>query len=517
MVLATVVPYLVARWSAPPGTTYSWILPPYPEDSLAYHAWCRQAVDGHLLFTLKYTALPQARVLFMPFFLLSGWLSRASGLAVGPLLLVVKTIGVWLFWWVFFRFVEHLKLDRLQAATASVIVGIGSGFGGLAAALLGRVQLRALDPPDLWLVDLNTLWSLVWNPLFPFSLALMLLAFLYFDRASEGGEPAAAWGAGACLSVLALIHPYPVVLLAVFFLVAGYARLKLRVAPVLLRVCAAAAPGCLYAYAAEWLNPLLRGHEATGTMSSPSPLSLAVGLGLPVVLFCLSPFTGRPSVARKLWPLVLWVGLAVALSWAPLWFQRKMLFGLGIPMGIVAAVVLERLAAKILPAGRRIGGTIALLIVTLPVMLSSYLVLVPALAVELRRNDRHSFFIPDNLRSALDYLARYSDPDEVVLASIPTSLLVPAISGNTVVWGHWAQSVDLAARREWYRQVFLPQSGLTGGQRRAQFLEAGIDWLVAEPVAEGGIDLTPPPWLAGVATRVFEAGPVAVYRIRSGN
>src|SRR5512135_1909724 len=49
-------------------------LPPYPEDSLAYLAWERQAMSGAWLFGMKYTALPHAPFLFQPFFLVVGLL-----------------------------------------------------------------------------------------------------------------------------------------------------------------------------------------------------------------------------------------------------------------------------------------------------------------------------------------------------------------------------------------------------------------------------------------------------------
>ena len=39
MVLATSLPYLVNFASTPAGYRYTWILPPYPEDSLSYMAW----------------------------------------------------------------------------------------------------------------------------------------------------------------------------------------------------------------------------------------------------------------------------------------------------------------------------------------------------------------------------------------------------------------------------------------------------------------------------------------------
>ena len=54
MVAGTSLPYL-ALWlradsfSGEPGSVYAWILPPYPEDGLAYLAWVKQAAQGAAL------------------------------------------------------------------------------------------------------------------------------------------------------------------------------------------------------------------------------------------------------------------------------------------------------------------------------------------------------------------------------------------------------------------------------------------------------------------------------------
>jgi len=72
MMVATSIPYLVYWLLTPAGFHYTWIMPPYPEDSLGYLAWAQQAAQGSVLFQMKYTALPHAPFLFHPFFLVCG-------------------------------------------------------------------------------------------------------------------------------------------------------------------------------------------------------------------------------------------------------------------------------------------------------------------------------------------------------------------------------------------------------------------------------------------------------------
>src|SRR5208282_1280672 len=75
IVILTLLPYCVGYWLTPKGYVYTWIIPPFPADSMAYMAWSRQAYNGSVLFSMKYTALPHSPFFFNPFFLVCGWLA----------------------------------------------------------------------------------------------------------------------------------------------------------------------------------------------------------------------------------------------------------------------------------------------------------------------------------------------------------------------------------------------------------------------------------------------------------
>ena len=50
MVAVTSFPYLSNFLNAPAGYHYTWILPPYPEDSLAYQVWRNRPPTGNCCF-----------------------------------------------------------------------------------------------------------------------------------------------------------------------------------------------------------------------------------------------------------------------------------------------------------------------------------------------------------------------------------------------------------------------------------------------------------------------------------
>src|SRR5512140_3109711 len=170
LLFTTLAPYFYC-WLRVHGREFLWILPPSPGDSLAYLAWERQAANGALLFSMKYTALPHAPFLFQPFFLIVGWFSRLTHLSLPLSNLLAKAAGTVLFVHVWFRFVRAVRLRPVQTNYATAMMAFASGLGVylvLADPDLGRLSA------DLWFVDLNTYRCLLWNSLFPYSLALIL-------------------------------------------------------------------------------------------------------------------------------------------------------------------------------------------------------------------------------------------------------------------------------------------------------------------------------------------------------
>ena len=130
VVVATSVPYLLNWFSTPAGHQYTWILPPYPEDSFGYMAWAQQAAHGAWLFKIKYTALPHDGFLFHPLFLICGWLSALFSCDIGIVFWAMKAIGVALFMVTFYRYLDYLGLSEIQSVVASILVGVSSGFEG---------------------------------------------------------------------------------------------------------------------------------------------------------------------------------------------------------------------------------------------------------------------------------------------------------------------------------------------------------------------------------------------------
>jgi hypothetical protein len=516
LVLATSAPYLLNFLRTPAGYQYTWIIPPYPEDSFGYMAWAEQAAHGSLLFKLKFTALPHAAFLFNPFFLVVGWLSWLMGGNVGFTLFVVKGVGVVCFLYAFYRYTDYLGLNPFQSVVASVLVGISSGMGGLLTWFDPAGHLTLISG-DLSIVDMNTFWSLLWNPLFPYSLTLMLLVLFRLDRGSREGRNADFWIGGAATGILALIHPYSQPLLFALAVLIIVVRKKWAALTCLLRYFLAASPFLIYLGLVAAFNPLIARHDYTGRMSRPSLLAWALGFGLPLLFCGMGLAVGRAQFMKRWWPVCLWFVLSVGLTCLPFWFQRKLILGAHVPLCIMAAVSLDLLLNRFSNFRIRAWLTVTAAVVFLPLLVATPVCLLAGENKEVRNNTTGAYYVSHDLMAGLQFLKTQTRPDDVVFASYQTSRLIPGFSGNTVVSGHWAQSVDAQERRQWMASLFNPQANWMDPGRARKFWGTDIQYIFADDLFKYSLELDPRPWqvILDESDLVFTNNAVLIYKHRS--
>lgn len=517
ILILTVLPYFIAYRLTPTGYVYAWIFPPFSPDSQAYMAWSRQAYNGHILFSLKFTAFPHSPFIFNPFFLVCGWLARLSGLDLAIVHLLVKSIGVVFFFQVFFKFLEYFRFSRSESLIAAILVGVSAGFGGLLKTMLGDRAVDIIKPADLLLIDSNTFWSLLWNPLFPYSLALILLAVQFMDKAASGDDKRSAWLCGFVVGLLALIHPYQIALIVPLLVGIGVVRKGKNAGPIFIRFAASSIPFILYPACVSLFNEAARRHGALGQMASPPLIGVFFGFGLPLVAaslgFC---FYGRMFLKRY-WIFILWIVLALLLSYSPLWFRGKLLFGVQIPICVLAAAAVGHWFSEIKGKTARKAALGGAAVVLLPLATFSQAALFRYGFQVLDRNPSSDYWIKQDVWDGLEFLRKNTSPDDLVFSGVVTSAKVATYSGNTVLWGHWAQTVDPVERAGWFRRVFDPASGLSDRDRGREFWGLGIRYLFLDGIDKKSFQKSAPSWLAAGTEKIFENSSVVIYRRRAGD
>ena len=517
--MVTSAPYLCNAASAPPGSHYTWIIPPYPDDLLAYAAWAQQAAHGAWLFKLKFTALPHHGFFFNPFFLICGWLAAFFLCDIGIVFWVAKAVGVVLFLTVFYRYIDYLNLDAVASIAASILAGISSGFGGL-LVFMGWASQSWTSSADLWMPEMSTYWSLLWNPLFPFSLTLLLLSIYWLDRGSRDGSTTDFWRSGLLTGVMALIHPYSIPLLFAFAAIVTGARQLKASWGYLARYVGAILPFLGWVIWMSQTNRLVSQHTILGRMNSPRLIMLLLGFGLPLLLAISLLALKKGFFARKYWHLLAWFLLSVTLAYCPFWFQRKLVFGAHVSLSILGGVAFAAISSQLASSWKLKSGYAAILpaLLLMPLLVATPLHLHGILHEKVRLNKGGAYFISEDLMAGLQVLRNSSNPDDVVMAAPPTSLLIPAFAGNTVVWGHWAMSIDLKERQEWMENVLNPESGWTDEKRASAFWGNDIQFVFADGALKESLETRPLVWgfiLRG-AQKIFANNSVIIYRRPAG-
>src|ERR1700690_569825 len=516
MVLATSLPYLFFWLRTPADHRYSWILPPYPEDSFGYMARSQQAAHGSLLFQLKYTALPHSAFLFHPFFLICGWMSMLFGCDIGIVDWALRAIGVVLFFSVFYRYIDWLKLSPFQSIAASIFVGVSSGFGGL-FAFFDLTHHWQIVPADLWMPEVSTYWSLLWNPLFPYSLTLIVLIIFLLDRATREVRARDMWLAGLACGLLALIHPYAIPMLFAYAVIVTLVRRGPVAFGLLLRFFSASFPFVLYVVLLSILQPLVSRHSASGEMKSPKLMAYLLGFGLPLIISAAGLAVKPGQWLKRYWQLLLWFLLSLGFAYLPFWFQRKLILGAQIPLCILAGILLDLILTRLSWLRARNWAMIGAAIVLVPLLIATPTFQLYSESQEVRQNVDGTYYIANELLDALNFIKRQSKPNEIVFASYETSRLIPPFSGNTVLWGHWAMSVDIEERRQWSAHLFYENQNWQDKQRASDFWGTGIRYILADGDLKRSIEQDPDMWrvILGDADKVFENTSVVIYKHRT--
>jgi len=500
LALVSFLPYFIAWARRPSAALYDWLIPPYPEDGLAYLAWVRQAANGALLFKLKYTALRQHAVIFQPLFLIAGWLCRFFAISPGFSLFLLRIVGIAIFSAALHRLLAQLELSSRARRFSLALVAASSGVGAFVPA--------AVQSADLTLVDLNTLWSLTWNPLFPWALALLLFIVICASELADSVRDGLLLG--GALGLLAFLHPYDLGTAAPLAAAILFARRTSLTPRALISLAIPLVPAIAIQAWLSLSDPLLVQHGAQGAMNSPELISLISGLGIPGLLAAIGAYAVLSDPSREqAWPLVSWAALSLLLCHAPVWFQRKLLFGVHLPNCLLAALAIDWLIERARVQFR--SAALAGFVLLVPISAATQAVNARATLAQLSL-DSAAYYAPSPLAHALGFLAAQRSPDSVVLAGPNTSRLIPGLSGNTVLYGHWAQAVDASARMAWLAFLFNPKSPITDAQRLAELQRAGVRYLLLD--ADGRAFLGDlPAWLRAGTSRIFQDGEVEILTL----
>ena len=527
LVLATVTtaPYVAAALRTPKGYVFTGVLSAY-DDTFTYFAWTRQSADGRLLMCDLFTSEAQACEFFLPLWNVLGLVARVTHAPIALIFHSARTLGALLLLLVAQAVARTVMKSRTRVRYSLWLYAMSGGFGWLVYALKSRSNLLAAGVAS-GSVDLNMPEAIAFRSVFAqvhFAVGVTLLCWaikLFFD-AAVAKKSSRAFAAGALVSLLAVVHPYMVV---VALSVAGVTLLtrtwliegaKITKADLFLTVRlggaigASALPGLAYLVYVNRSSEVLREWLRVTDTLSPAPWEYALGFGVVLVLAAVGfwlTWRDRAPYGRL---LLVWSLVQAALLYTPFSFQRRFVEGLQLPLSIAASVAVfwiadRRFQRAALPYRRVfLVGIIAFASITNVGFIAGQF-LAQRFASESIDSRR---YVSADLVAAFNWLSERSEPDAVVFSSYLTGSLAPSMTGLRVFLGHYGQTINSDEKGG---QVTAFYTGaLRDEAARQLFREHRVRYVVYGDFERSvSNSFVPPPWL----TLAYRAGGVEIFEV----
>ncbi len=483
VMLVTCVPYVAGvEWAQ--GRYFSGLISAV-DDGNVYLQWIRQASEGSWTLRNQYTAEPQRPLSVNVFVLALGRIAGACHLAPIQVFHGARLLCGCLCLVSFFLLVCALTPDPAVRWTSLFLAGLSAGFGWyFDMSYPGRLPpVQPIDYGPRWVYqpEAITFLSLLLNPLFLFSMALICLSLVCALRGLESGQVRWPLAAGGLMLVLGNAHTYdlPVVYLTIFvWMVMGLISRRLTWGRAVLHLAimfALSVPSLVWQYHVLVSDAVYRAKAETPTLSGPY-LNFVCGYGIVWLLAAVGAgwvlATKAPDRAR-LGYMVAWAVVGSAALYVPASFQRKLAEGLHFPLCILAAVAVAKVAggwlARHAPTGRGVEGRLILVaLVVVLISTPSNVLFYGDCFHNLRTNNAElasvlmpPIYLEPGEIAAIRELAAITTDRDVVICSSMIGNYIPAHARCSVVAGHSAESVYL-----------LPTAG--GAWKAAGFAEYAL-------------------------------------------
>ena len=509
------------------------------EDYNSHLAKMWQGYRGEWRYRLLFTPEEHAGAYLQTFYVALGHLARLLGWGLPltyHLARVVASVALLLAAYWFISLFAGGEVRRV----AFLLVATSSGLGWL-AEIVRPTPAGGVSPIDFWLVDAYTFFSLFTFPHFCAAIALLLLLYGVLLRLAEEagcGMRNAECGMRTRYFVspmklvwvvliswgLGLIHPYallladlvPALYLAWWLVARRWLPVGLLIALGVMGI--AQAPLLLYDYRVFTTNPVFQAWSAQNVTLSPPPLYYCLGYGLVAVLAVWGIRAALRASPRAPFLLV-WVTAAFVLAYLPWGLQRRFVEGIQVGLSVLAGYGLVQglMPALARPLGRvgrflrcdprRVSWTVQVLLLTLAALSNLYLVATYTFAAATRHP---TLFRTADEVAAAGWLATHAGWDETVLAAYEDGGWIAGAVGQRVVVGHWAETVDLAAKRRQVAAFYA--AGTPDADRRAWLERWNVRYVYVGPRerALGAFD----PAATDYLEPVFWRGQAAVFRVR---
>lgn len=504
ILLLSSIPYLYGYFVTPSNKEFTAITSQYNKpDRNNYLAYMKQAERGEILFDKMGTSETCAKLFFQPFLLFLGSLSHIFGISLVLSFHTGRLIFGFTLLVLVYYFITLFLDDKKLRKVAFFFVALSSGFGAF------LLPFGVYDSVDTWMSESITFWSIYENPLFVFSLSLMLLIFIFIIKSVRENNLKYAIYAGLATLLLGLSHQYDIatiysisfsyLILAPIILKRKFPVRKFLIFFLVFIISVASIVYTLFLYD----NDPCR---AIGVSNKPPPwqIYLITGYGLIFILALFGSYKILKDKDRSKIFLLVWLVVTLLLFYSPLLFNRKLLMGFHIPLSIIASI-------GFFEAYKRLRGKINFNVLLTLVLTLSFASNLGILFSDMRAfsSGQFPFYIEEDLSQAFRWLEENTQPSDVILSSRSMGDFIQSYSGNKAFLVQWSQTLRYPEKRELVSKFF--NENTTDQDREAILKEYDIDYVFYSSF-ESSIGKFNPEGVSYLR-RVFTSGDVNIYRV----
>ncbi|HEY6332809.1 MAG TPA: hypothetical protein VI756_26025, partial [Blastocatellia bacterium] len=405
---------------------------------------------------------PQGHGFFLPLWMMLGWASRLTGLSVVVVFHIARVLSALLVLMAAWLVGRVLMKSRARLSFLLWTVGFSGGLGWLVFAvgdlssiLSGKSAIHGYQmgtmPVDINMPEATVFRSAYCQVHMNLGAALICASIVLLIKAIAESNERYAVGAGLLATVLALVHPYQVVVTgsvavviwATVAVAALFPRQRNGVANMLRLGAAfllASLPGLIYLIYVRNTDNVVQEWLRTMSTLSPNPIQYLLGFGVSAFLGIAGMillWRGKKLPGRL---LLVWMVIQTLLLYAPVNFQRRLVEGLQVPLSVAFSIAIFWLLRKIHVRPRRLISRRVLLSGVVIFASLTSVGFIAGAAAGLGEPDARRY-LDSNLASALKWVGANAEPDSVLLSSYMTGNVAPAISGLGVYLGHYDQTL----------------------------------------------------------------------------
>lgn len=522
--VVTTLPYAIALLRTPEGSVFTGVLSAY-DDTFAYFAWMREGWDGQLLMRDPFTSEPQSRDFFLPLWGLLGLAARITGLSIPAIFYIARLLaGLGLL--VVARAVSRTIMKSRRRVRFSLwLYATSGGMGWLIYWLNNRGALSSGGAMS-GSVDLNMPEAIAFRSIFAqvhFAIGVVLVGIalkLFFD-ALVGNAILRSVIAGALVSLLAVVHPYMVVVVSAVAAVtailwpwlgdrknlSGNYCSSVRA---LAGFAVASLPGAAYLLYLRRANQVMQEWLRVTDTLSPAPWEYLLGFGIVAGL----AFAGFVAIwkGRGLYGkmILIWCVIQTALLYVPLTIQRRLVEGLQLPLAIAASVAVFAITKRMFRHIKAVRYRKAVLVGIIAFASLTNLGFIAGQCVDRGpRPDDAWRYMPADLNSAFDWLQSNAPRNSVLFSSYVIGNIAPSRTGLRVFFGHYAQTIESSSKAEQVTAFY--SNDMSEDAKRRLFEAHHVTYLIYGPFERRiSREFVPGPWLA----LVHRAGEVEIFEVR---